>query len=155
MHFFSAYFSKQARKPTGIFDRFIMSRIFDKWNAEFNALVYETWSIQDNDHVLEIGFGPGTLIRKIADHLDAGLVEGIDFSKSMVATAQKKNKHHIDNGKAKLHLGDFDDVPFDDSCFDTIFFGKHHLFWERSTDNDFKNRPHSKTRGQDDYRFSR
>jgi ubiquinone/menaquinone biosynthesis C-methylase UbiE len=130
MRFFSAYFSKQAREPTGIFGHFIMSRIFDKGNAEVNALVYETLSIQKNDHVLEIGFGPGTLIKKIAEHLDDGLVEGIDFSKSMVAIAQKKNKTHLDNGRAKIHLGDFDDIPFDDNCFDKIFSVNTIYFWK-------------------------
>jgi len=76
---FSKFFSKQARKPTGIFGRFFMSRVFEKGNTELNALMYETLSIRENDHVLEIDFGTGTLIKKIAEHLDSGLVEGIDF----------------------------------------------------------------------------
>jgi len=61
---FSTFFSKQARKPTGIFGRFYMSRVFEKGNAELNALVYEALSIRENDHILEIGFGTGTLIKK-------------------------------------------------------------------------------------------
>jgi len=88
---FSTFFSKQARKPTGIFGRFFMSQVFEKGNAELNDLIYENLSIRENDHVLEIGFGTGTLVKKIAEQLDSGLVEGIDFSKSMVAIAQKKN----------------------------------------------------------------
>lgn len=80
---FSSYFSKQARKPAGLFGRFIMSRVFEKGNAELNALVYASLSVRDNDHVLEIGFGTGALIKKIAEHSKNGLIEGIDFSKSM------------------------------------------------------------------------
>jgi hypothetical protein len=48
---FTTYFSRQARKPAGIFGRFYMSRVFEKGNAELNALMYETLSIQENDHV--------------------------------------------------------------------------------------------------------
>ena len=127
---FATYFSKQARKPTGIFGRFYMSRVFEKGNAELNALVYEILSIRENDHILEIGFGTGTLINKIAATLDNGLVEGIDFSKSMVAIAQKKNRKHINNGKVKIHMGDFDDVPFDDNYFDKIFSVNTIYFWK-------------------------
>ena len=127
---FAAYFSKQARNPTGIFGRFYMSRVFEKGNAELNALMYETLSIRENDNVLEIGFGTGTLIKKIAALLDNGLVEGVDFSKPMVAIAQKKNRKHINNGKAKIHLGDFDEVLFDDNSFDKIFSVNTIYFWK-------------------------
>ncbi len=130
MNFFSTYFSKQAREPTGLFGRFYMSRVFDKGNADLNALVYETLSIKENDHVLEIGFGTGTLINKIAALIDNGVVEGIDFSKTMDAIARKKNKKHINNGKAKIHLGDFNDVPFDENCFDKVFSVNTIYFWK-------------------------
>ena len=127
---FSTYFSKQARKPTGIFGRFYMSRAFETGNAELNTLMNKTLSIGINDHALEIGFGTGTLIKEIADHLDNGLIEGVDFSKPMVAIAQKKNRKHINNGKVKIHLGDFDEVPFDDNCFDLIFSVNTIYFWK-------------------------
>ena len=128
---FAAYFSKQARNPTGIFGRFYMSRVFEKGNAELNALMYETLSIRENDNVLEIGFGTGTLIKKIAALLDNGLVEGVDFSKPMVAIAQKKNRKYINNGKVKIHMGDFDEVLFDDNYFDKIFSVNTIYFWKK------------------------
>jgi ubiquinone/menaquinone biosynthesis C-methylase UbiE len=127
---FTTYFSRQARKPAGIFGRFYMSRVFEKGNAELNALMYETLSIQENDHVLEIGFGTGTLIKKIAALLNNGLIEGVDFSKSMVAIAQKKNRKHINSGKVKIHLGDFDEVLLDDNCYDKIFSVNTIYFWK-------------------------
>ena len=107
-----------------------MSRVFEKGNAELNSLVYEALSIKENDHVLEIGFGPGTLIKKIAEHLDSGLVDGVDFSKSMFAIAQKKNRNHINKGKVKIHLGDIDEVRFDDNCFDKIYSVNTIYFWK-------------------------
>jgi len=127
---YSTYFSKQARKPTGIFGRFFMSRVFEKGNVELNDLMYESLSIQRNDHILEIGFGTGKLIKKIAARLDNGIVEGIDFSDSMVAIAQKKNRTHIKNGKVMIHLGDFDEHPFEANAFDTIFSVNTIYFWK-------------------------
>jgi ubiquinone/menaquinone biosynthesis C-methylase UbiE len=107
-----------------------MSRVFEKGNAALNDLVYEALAISHNDHVLEIGFGTGTLIKRIAEHSDNGLIEGIDFSKSMVAIAQKKNKTFINNGKVKIHLGDFDEMQFDDCSFDKVFSVNTIYFWK-------------------------
>jgi tRNA G46 methylase TrmB len=44
-----------------------MSRVFNKGNAELHALVKEALCIKGNDHVLEIGFGTGKLLKEIAD----------------------------------------------------------------------------------------
>jgi hypothetical protein len=51
---FSTFFSKQARKPTGIFGRFFMSQVFEKGNAELNDLIYENLSIRENNHIFSI-----------------------------------------------------------------------------------------------------
>lgn len=127
---FKNYFSKQARKPSGIYGRFFMSRVFEKGNIEVNALLYDTLSIEPDDHVLEIGFGTGLLINRLARKIENGLIEGIDFSKSMVAMAEKKNKKYINAGKVKLHTGDFDEAVFDENYFDKIFTVNTVYFWK-------------------------
>lgn len=127
---YKTYFSKQARRPSGLFGLFFMSRVFEKGNVALNDLMFETLSIQENDRVLEIGFGTGRLIQKIAARLDQGCVEGIDFSKSMVAIAQKRNRKHIRSGKVQLHLGDFDAHPFEADTFDKIFTVNTIYFWQ-------------------------
>jgi ubiquinone/menaquinone biosynthesis C-methylase UbiE len=124
------YFSKQARKPTGFVGRFIASRIFEKGNAELNALMFKTLSINENDHILEIGFGTGKLIKEIADNMDNGFIEGVDFSDTMVEIAKKKNIMHSKTGKVKIHLGDFNDIHFDKNCFDKIFTVNTIYFWK-------------------------
>ncbi len=127
---YKKYFSKQARKPTGLFGRLYMSRVFEKGNAELNALVYDSLAIKGNDHILEIGFGTGALINKIAGHLNNGIIEGVDFSKSMVAIAQKKNKKFINSGKVKIYSGDFNEIRFEDSSFDAVFSVNTIYFWK-------------------------
>jgi len=87
---FSTFFSEQARKPTGIFGRTVMSIVFNKGNAFLNDFVYDLMSIQENDRLIEIGFGTGKLISKMANKIDNGFIEGVDFSNTMVSIAQKK-----------------------------------------------------------------
>jgi ubiquinone/menaquinone biosynthesis C-methylase UbiE len=57
-------------------------------------------------------------------------VEGIDFSKSMVSIAQRKNRKHIRDGKVKIYTGDFNDISFCDSAFDAVFTVNTIYFWE-------------------------
>jgi hypothetical protein len=54
---FIDFFSRQARKPSGIFGRLVMSVIFDVGNARLNRFVNEVMSVRADDHILEIGFG--------------------------------------------------------------------------------------------------
>ena len=81
---YSTFFSKQAHQPTGLFGRFFSTRIFDKGNVELNSFVQETLAVEKNDHILEIGSGPGTMTKTIADCMDQASIEAVDFSKPMV-----------------------------------------------------------------------
>jgi phospholipid N-methyltransferase len=62
----ATFFSRQARKPTGWFGRWVMSSIFDFGNAHLNQFVYDTLAPKTGDHILEIGSGTGKLFDKIA-----------------------------------------------------------------------------------------
>ena len=126
---FATFFSNQARKPTGLFGRFVASQIFKKGNAEMNAFIYDSLFISEDDHILEIGFGPGELIHAMARRVDSGRVEGVDFSDTMLAIAQRRNRRQIKAGKVKLHLGDFDAMTFDGRRFDTIITVNTVYFW--------------------------
>jgi ubiquinone/menaquinone biosynthesis C-methylase UbiE len=135
---FSTFFSRQAKKPSGLFGRFFMSRVFEKGNAELNSLVLQSLSIKEGEHVLEIGFGTGLFLNRIAASIDNGLIEGIDFSELMVDMAKKKNKRYIEAGKAKIHSGDFDKAVFNDNSFDKIFTVNTIYFWKRPDATVFK-----------------
>ena len=116
---FSTFFSRQARKPAGLFGRMVMSLVFDKGNAFLNALVNDLMSVEPNDHILEIGFGTGKLIHTMARQLDTGRIQGVDFSETMVSIAQKRNRKYIDTGKVTLF-----ECNFDETSFKTVEFSK-------------------------------
>ena len=89
---FSTFFSKQARRPEGLFGRIVMRMVFDQGNAFLNNFVNDQMSVQTDDHILEIGSGTGKLIHRMALRIDNGFIEGIDFSSEMVSIARKRNK---------------------------------------------------------------
>ena len=135
---FKTFFSEQARKPSGFFGRWVMSRIFDHGNAAINDFMKKQLLLQENDHVLEIGFGTGKLIFEMAKRVNTGLIEGIDLSDTMVAIAKKKNKKYIAEGKVIIRQGDFAETAYSDNRFDKICSANTIYFWPQP-DNYIKN----------------
>jgi ubiquinone/menaquinone biosynthesis C-methylase UbiE len=128
---FSSFFSEQARKPKGMFGHVIMSAIFNIGNAKLNELVNKTMSVQDNDHVFEIGFGTGKLIDKMARQIKQGVIEGVDFSEIMVSIAEKRNRAHIATGKVKIKQGDFDEIPLNKEYYNKVCSVNTIYFWKK------------------------
>lgn len=114
---FSSFFAEQARRPDGLFGRMVMSIVFDQGNAFLNDFVNELMSVQIDDCIIEIGFGTGKLIYRMAQQIDKGTIEGVDFSKVMVSIARKRNKKNTTNGKVKILEGNFDELPFEKESF--------------------------------------
>jgi ubiquinone/menaquinone biosynthesis C-methylase UbiE len=128
---FSTFFTEQARKPAGLFGRFVMSIIFDQGNVFLNGFVNELMSVQIDDRIIEIGFGTGKLIYKMAQKIETGLIEGVDFSNTMVSIAQKRNKKNIANGKVTIIEGNFDEIPYEKDKFTKACSINTLYFWPK------------------------
>jgi ubiquinone/menaquinone biosynthesis C-methylase UbiE len=126
----SRILSLQARKPSGIIGRYVMTKIFNNGNADLNSFVKEMLALKKNDRILEVGFGPGKLINEIAEITTEGVVEGVDFSVAMLKQASKVNKHHILNGKVRLQKGECSSLPFDNESFDKLCSTNTLYFWK-------------------------
>ena len=124
------FFSLQARKPSGWFGRVVMSRIFNKGNADLNNFIKDLLDLQENDKVLEVGFGPGKLLNEIASITTKGIAEGIDFSEAMYTEASNINKNYITNNRVKLQKGNCDDMPYENESFDKICTSNTIYFWD-------------------------
>jgi len=128
---FSSFFIEQARKPAGVFGRMVMSIVFDRGNSFLNGLVYDLMSVQENDRIIEIGFGTGKLISKMAKHIDSGLIEGVDFSSTMVSIAQKRNKYNVAEGKVKIVEGNFYEISYEKDWFTKACSVNTLYFWTK------------------------
>jgi len=122
--------SLQARKPSGLIGRYVMTKIFNSGNADLNAFVKEILELQTEDRVLEVGFGPGKLINEIASITTKGIVEGIDFSVTMVKQATKVNSRYISSGRVILHKGECGSLPFENEVFDKLCSINTLYFWK-------------------------
>jgi SAM-dependent methyltransferase len=104
-------------RPRGLLGR-LGGRVMARMNAEFGFWTVGLLEIDMSDRVLEVGFGPGVIIRRLADLAPDGFVAGIDPSPEMVAQARSRNAAAIRAGRVDIHLGSVERLPFEDGGFD-------------------------------------
>ena len=87
-------------------------------NRPRNGFALSMLDPQPGDRVLEIGFGPGVTIAKLAALIGNGAVAGIDSSRVMVSQARLRNAAAITAGRVDLRWGSVASLPFADDQFD-------------------------------------
>ncbi len=120
---------KQFRKPSGSFGRFVGWLMSIK-NSDRVSWTLENLHLNPSDILLEVGYGPGVTLKKVANNLTSGFIAGIDHSEIMLEQASRKNKKHIENAKVKLECGTVWDLKYPENHFDTIYASNVHFFWE-------------------------
>jgi SAM-dependent methyltransferase len=124
--------TKQLRKPEGEFGEEV-GRAMAQYNAPAYAFVFECLRVQPEDHVLEIGFGPGEGIAEAVRLTPKGFVAGIDHSETMLAAAEKRNHRAVMQERVELTLGSATELPYKDGSFDKIFAVNVFHFWPDPT----------------------
>jgi ubiquinone/menaquinone biosynthesis C-methylase UbiE len=98
-------------------------------NKKRSLWVLSLLDLRPAHRVLEIGFGPGMDIRRVASRVSEGLVAGIDHSEVMVRQACRRNAEAINAGRVELRQGTASQLPFDSDSFDTVFAINVAQFW--------------------------
>jgi ubiquinone/menaquinone biosynthesis C-methylase UbiE len=112
-------FAMQVRKPEGILGKFLVP-IMNSLNRQLYDWTIDLLDIKPTDRVLELGFGPGNGIRKMAAIATEGLVAGVDFSELMVRRSQKRYATQISAGRVDVKHGDVSSLPYDDQSFNKV-----------------------------------
>jgi len=123
------FLAAQLRKPSGWVGRLVMGRFFNKFNVRINQLTIESLDIQATDHVLDIGFGGGFTISRMAALASAGKVCGVDMSETMVRQAQARFSRLIAEGHVDVRLGDLARLSYADGTFDKVCTVNTVYFW--------------------------
>ena len=96
-------------------------------NRERSEWVLSRLNLDEEDRVLEIGFGPGVDIKRAAER--AGYVTGIDPSDVMLRLARRRNASAVAAGRVTVHAGGMPSLPFGDATFDKAFSINSYQFW--------------------------
>jgi len=103
-----------------------LSRYYDyvigAFGQKYAKMALERLSIVEGETVLEIGFGTGYCLKRIAEFIgQKSRAYGIDISSGMIEMTKKRfAKVGLANG-VELLCGDAVSMPFDKSTFDAVF----------------------------------
>ncbi len=127
---FFKFLAQQLRKPSGFFGKHVMGRLLNRVNDSLNVLMLELLAVNPDDRILEVGFGGGELLGRIAAKTTQGTVDGIDFSPEMVAQGAQRYKSSIAAGRMNLQVADAGDLPYPDVHFTKLCTANTIYFWD-------------------------
>lgn len=86
-------------------------------------LIQETFTLQQSDHILDLGCGSGDLTLSLANY--SSFVQGVDISKKMICMAKEKDVQN----KVTWHLASVEDIDLGEETQNLIIsFESFHLF---------------------------
>ncbi len=121
--------AQQLRKPSGDLAREV-GESMNKANEPLFDLTLQVMQPEENDRILEIGFGTGKFFEKLFAFEDTLQISGIDYSEEMVESAKRLNADFIAGNKLDIQWGESDALPFADHSFDKVFCNNVIYFWE-------------------------
>jgi ubiquinone/menaquinone biosynthesis C-methylase UbiE len=103
-----------------------ISRYYDYFTLAFERkyaeMALDGLSIREGETVLEIGFGTGHCLERIAELVgQMGKAYGIDISSGMTEITRRRIEKGGLANRVDLRLGDAMSLPFNDSMFDAVF----------------------------------
>lgn len=112
-------FTRTFGRPQGMLGR-LGGVIMARMNADCGAWVTDLLEVRPSDTVLEVGFGPGVIIQRLANLTPSGHVAGIDQSQEMLEQASARNAVEIRGQRVDLKCGSVESLPFNDASFGKV-----------------------------------
>lgn len=122
------FIARQSARPSGFLGR-VIAGVMAHETSDLNERAVRLLRPSPSDHVLEIGFGHGRTIERLAHVVRAGRVCGVDVSESMLKMAVRRNRRAIAEGRVELLQRDCASIPFGDASFDGALAVHTLYFW--------------------------
>lgn len=116
--------SRSKEQAKRFYDR--ISRVYDyligAFEQEYAETAVERLSVKEDETVLEIGFGPGHCLKRLAESVgQTGKVYGVDISSGMLEVTRRRLTKAQLMDRVELYCGDAATLPYGDNTFDAAF----------------------------------
>jgi ubiquinone/menaquinone biosynthesis C-methylase UbiE len=121
-------FFRQFSGPSGPLGQ-VAGRLMARMNGPLNDWVVDLLELSPRDRVLEVGFGPGLAVERIAARTNEGLVVGVDHSELMWRHAAQRNRSALASGRVELKVGTAGRLPLGSARFTHALAVNSLQFW--------------------------
>jgi SAM-dependent methyltransferase len=122
--------AKQLGRPSGLPGRLILAPLWNRRNSTLNDVAFESLALHPRERVLEVGFGGGYLLGRMADVLTEGFLAGVDSSPAMVAFCEKRQRSRIEAGKLELRCARAEALPYPAAYFTKACTVNSIFYWQ-------------------------
>jgi ubiquinone/menaquinone biosynthesis C-methylase UbiE len=126
---FSKAAARQLARPSRAFAG-LLGPIWNRRNRALNDLAFERLELSPSQCVLEVGFGGGYLLGRIASVVSDGFVAGVDGSPALAAAAQRRFRAPIASGRVEVHCGRAEALPLGDGRFTRACSVNSIFYWD-------------------------
>lgn len=99
-------------------------------NAALNESVLAQLELQPTDRVLDIGFGGGYLLSRMAGVVTGGSLAGIDISPGIVSAGKRRYSRAVEAGRLDLRCAAVEALPFAAGSFTKACSVNSIFYWQ-------------------------
>jgi arsenite methyltransferase len=119
-----AFVAAQLRRPRGWFGRRVMAPVLNEGNKPLLDAALEAAAPVPGERVLDVGFGGGYTLERLAAVVGPESVAGVELSDAMIAAVRERCGDAFD-----LRLADAAALPLPDACIDVVLSVNTIYFW--------------------------
>ncbi len=108
----------------------LLARLWNRHNAALNDATLERLALTSIDRVLEVGFGGGYLLGRMAGVVTAGNLAGVDASEAMVSYCARRYLRLVEAGRLELTVGRAEALPHPDGRFTRACSVNSLFYWD-------------------------
>jgi ubiquinone/menaquinone biosynthesis C-methylase UbiE len=124
------FLSGPAGSARGLATRWILGPLWNRRNRALNDAAFGALHLQADDRVLEVGFGGGYLLARMACVVTAGLVAGIDVSPSLAAACRDRLREVGSSSRLDLRAAPAESLAFPDAHFNKAVSVNSVFYWQ-------------------------
>jgi ubiquinone/menaquinone biosynthesis C-methylase UbiE len=123
------FIAQQLSHPSGVIGRWLLGPLWNRRNRPLNEVSLKQLDLRSDDRVLEVGFGGGYLLGRMAALITDGFIGGVDISAIMVEQCGARYQALIQAEKMDLKVGTADRLPYPDGHFSKAVSVNSIFYW--------------------------